>query len=343
MCSLHDDEQTDDRSGQDSVSPSLMPDTVSPDMFVDQPFQTTVRHAVSLEGIGLHSGRYVRLAIRPAPANHGIRFRRMDVQGTLQTIIAHAAYAKQTRLCTRIVNDDGVGLETIEHLMAGFAGIGLDNAIIEIDAAEAPILDGSSQPIIDALRHAGLEMLPARRKYMEVLKPVEVRLDCGAWARLTPADGLQIDIEIEFIDPAIGNQKFSYFHRDGAFAADLACARTFCQLRDVELMQNAGRAMGGSLSNAIVVDNGRILNEDGLRIDAEFARHKALDCLGDLFLLGMPIRAHMSAFRPGHALSTKLVQALLADPAAYAVIEAGAQHSHSDSYAMPELAAAAMV
>ena len=319
-----------------------MPDTLSYNMFVEQPFQTTVRQIAHLEGIGLHSGRFVRMAICPAPANSGIKFRRMDIDGQLQTVIAHASYAERARLCTRIVNSEGITLETIEHLMAAFAGIGLDNAIIEIDASEAPILDGSSQPVLDALNNAGLETLPARRKYMIITKPVEVQLDCGAWARLEPADQLQIDVKIEFDDLAIGNQNFSYSHSDGSFAAELATARTFCQLSDVELMQNAGLALGGSLNNAIVVDNGKILNEGGLRIEREFVRHKVLDCLGDLFLIGMPVKAKMTALRPGHALSTKLVQTLLNDPTAHKVIEAGSEHSRSDSFAMPELAAAAM-
>ena len=319
-----------------------MPDTLSYNMFVEQPFQTTVRQIAHLEGIGLHSGRFVRMAICPAPANSGIKFRRMDIDGQLQTVIAHASYAERARLCTRIVNSEGITLETIEHLMAAFAGIGLDNAIIEIDASEAPILDGSSQPVLDALNNAGLEILPARRKYMIITKPVEVQLDCGAWARLEPADQLQIDVKIEFDDSAIGNQSFSYSHSDGSFAAELATARTFCQLRDVELMQNAGLALGGSFNNAIVVDNGKILNEGGLRIEREFVRHKVLDCLGDLFLIGMPVKAKMTASRPGHALSTKLVQTLLNDPTAHKVIEAGSEHSRSDSFAMPELAAAAM-
>jgi UDP-3-O-[3-hydroxymyristoyl] N-acetylglucosamine deacetylase len=266
----------------------------------------------------------------------------MDIDGQLQTLIAHANYAERARLCTRIVNSEGITLETIEHLMAAFAGVGLDNAIIEIDASEAPILDGSSQPVLDALNNAGLEILPARRKYMIVTKPIGVKLDCGAWARLEPADQLQIDVKIEFDDSAIGNQSFSYSHSDGSFAAELAPARTFCQLRDVELMQNAGLALGGSLNNAIVVDNGKILNEGGLRIEREFVRHKVLDCLGDLFLIGVPVKAKMTASRPGHSLSTKLVQTLLNDPAAYKVIEAGSEHSRSDSFAMPELAAAAM-
>lgn len=324
------------------VNTKSMSDTISFDMFVDQPFETTVSKSVCFEGVGLHSGRFVRMRISPAPANHGIKFRRVDVEGQLQTVVAHANYAKQSRLCTRIVNCEGVGLDTIEHFMASFAGIGLDNAVIEINAAEAPILDGSSQPIIEALNNAGLKILPVRRKYLTVLKAVEVGLDCGAWARIEPSNHLQIDVEIQFNDPAIGNQSFSYHHRNGSFAADLAYARTFCQLCDVELMQNAGLAMGGSLNNAIVVDNGRVLNKEGLRIDTEFARHKALDCLGDLSLLGMPIKAHLTAYRPGHALSTQLVQTLLADTNAFAVIGAGAEHSRSDSFAMPELAVAAI-
>jgi UDP-3-O-[3-hydroxymyristoyl] N-acetylglucosamine deacetylase len=319
-----------------------MPDTLSFDLFVDQPFQTTVRRPVAMDGIGLHSGRYVRMSICPAPANHGIKFRRTDVADRRQTITAHADFAEQSRLCTRIVNDDGVGLETIEHLMAGFAGIGLDNALVEIDAAEVPILDGSSQPVIAALGDAGLELLPAKRKYLTLLKPVEVVLDGGSWARLAPADSLKVDIRIEFDDPAIGTQTFTYRHKDGSFATELACARTFCQMRDVALMQNAGRAMGGSLGNALVVDNGTILNEGGLRIDGEFARHKVLDCLGDLLLFGMPVKAQLTAVKPGHALSTQLIQAVLADPSAFAIVEAGATKSRSDSFVLPELAAAAM-
>jgi len=301
-----------------------------------------VRHAVALEGVGLHSGRFVEISICPAPANTGIKFRRIDIDTKLQTVHAHAKFAEQARLCTRIVNDEGIGLETIEHLMAAFAGVGLDNAVVEINAAEAPILDGSSQPVVDALHIAGLERLPARRKYMIVTKPITVTYDNGSWARLEPFDGLEINVEIDFDDTAIGNQQLTYRHRDGSFAAELASARTFCQLRDVELMKNAGLALGGSLNNALVVDNGVIVNEGGLRMEREFARHKALDCLGDLLLLGMPVRAKMTTFRPGHALSTKLVQSLLADQSAFTIVEAGTTQSRSDSYTLPDLAAAAM-
>ncbi len=319
-----------------------MLNTLTSDLFVDQPFQTTVCENVFLEGIGLHSGRFVRMLIRPAPANSGIKFRRLDVNGQISTVIAHASYAEQARLCTRIVNSEGITLETIEHLMATFAGMGLDNAVIETDASEAPILDGSCQPILDAITKAGLEVLPAKRKFMVVTKSVEVQLEPGAWARLEPSDHLQINVNIEFDDRAIGKQAYSYKHEDGSFAAELANARTFCQLRDVELMQNAGLALGGSLNNAIVVDDGKILNDGGLRIEREFVRHKVLDCLGDLFLIGMPVKAEMTVERPGHALSTKLVQALLNDPTNYEVLEASKEYDGSGSFAMPELAAAAM-
>lgn len=282
------------------------------------------------------------MLIRPAPANCGIKFRRMDISGQLSTVIAHASYAEQARLCTRIVNSEGITLETIEHLMATFAGMGLDNAVIETDASEAPILDGSSQPILDAISNVGLEALPAKRKFMIVNKPVEARLECGAWARLDPSDHLQINVKIEFDDHAIGKQTYTYNHKDGSFAAELANARTFCQLRDVESMQNAGLALGGSLNNAIVVDDGKILNEGGLRVEREFVRHKVLDCLGDLFLIGMPVKAKMTVERPGHALSTKLVRALLNDSSNYQVVEASNEYDGSGSFAMPELAAAAM-
>ena len=159
---------------------------------------------------------------------------------------------------------------------------------------------------------------------------------------IDPYDHLQINVKIEFDDHAIGKQAFSYEHKDGSFAAELANARTFCQLRDVELMQNAGLALGGSLNNAIVVDGGKILNDGGLRVEREFVRHKVLDCLGDLFLIGMPVNAKMTVERPGHALSTKLVQALLSESTNYKILEAGNDYDGSSSFAMPELAAAAM-
>ena len=318
-----------------------MANTLSFNQFVDQPFQTTLRDRVLFDGIGLHSGRFVELSICPAPANSGIKFNRIDVDTKRQTVEAHARFAEEARLCTRIVNVDGICLETIEHMMAAFAGVGLDNAVVEINAPEAPILDGSSQPFVDAIKSVGLELLPARRKHIIVTKSVMVGLDNGAWARLDPSKHLEINIEITFDDAAIGNQTLTYRHSDGSFAAELARARTFCQLCDVKLMKNAGLALGGSLDNAIVVDDGKILNDGGLRMEREFVRHKALDCLGDLLLLGLPVKAKMTAYRPGHALSTKLAQMLLKDHSAFKIVEAGTTQICSDSYALPEFAAAA--
>ena len=318
-----------------------MADTLAFNQFVDQHFQTTLCERVLFDGIGLHSGRFVELSICPAPANSGIKFNRIDVDTKRQTVEAHAKFAEEARLCTRIVNVDGICLETIEHMMAAFAGIGLDNAVVEINAPEAPILDGSSQPFVDAIKSVGLEPLPARRKHIIVTKPVMVGLDNGAWARLDPSNHLEINIEITFDDAAIGNQTLTYRHSNGSFAAELAKARTFCQLRDVQLMKNAGLALGGSLDNAIVVDDGKILNDDGLRMEREFVRHKALDCLGDLLLLGLPAKARMTAYRPGHALSAKLAKKLLKDPSAFKIVEAGNTRIRSDSYSLPENAAAA--
>ena len=312
-------------------------------MYINQPFQTTLADTVQFEDIALHSGRFVHASICPAAAGTGIKFRRMDVEESLQTVPAHADYAEQARLCTRIANADGIGLETIEHFMAAFAGIGLDNAIVEVDAGEAPILDGSSQPIIDAIRRVGLKTLNVRRKYIVITQPVEVQLENGAWARIEPADQLEIDVEIDFEDTAIGKQNLHYIHCDGSFEAELSTARTFCQLSDVDLMQNAGLALGGSLNNAVVVDNGTVVNEGGLRMEREFVRHKALDCLGDLYLLGLQMRGKLTASRPGHALSMMLIKALWQNKQAFQIVSDGAVTSQSEAYVMPELAAAAAV
>ncbi len=312
-------------------------------MFIDQPLQTTLADKIHLEDIGLHSGRYVHAVVCPAPANSGIKFRRIDVEKNLQTVPAHAEYATESRLCTRIENGEGVGLETVEHFMAAFAGLGVDNAIVDIDACEVPILDGSSKPLVDAINRVGLAVQAAQRRRLVVTKLIQVQLECGAWARIEPANQLEIDIEIDFEDTAIGRQNYHYRHGNGKFEAELACARTFCQMRDVEFMQNAGLALGGSLNNAVVVENGAVLNDGGLRMDNEFVRHKALDCLGDLYLLGMQVKGKLTSFRPGHALSTKLVQALWSDPMAYQITEDGLPMANSDGYALPEVAAAAAV
>jgi UDP-3-O-[3-hydroxymyristoyl] N-acetylglucosamine deacetylase len=312
------------------------------DQPLQSPMQTTVANVISFDGVGLHSGRFVRVSIHPAPANTGILFRRVDVTESRHTIAATPGSVRQARLCTRIVNDDGVGLETVEHIMAAFAGLGVDNAIVDIDGGEAPILDGSSLPVIEAINRIGIRQLGTRRRVLVVTSPVSVEHG-GGWAKLEPCDRLEIDAEIDFDDSAIGRQRFLYRHGAGAFERELAAARTFCLMRDVAAMQNAGLALGGSLSNAVVVENGTILNEGGLRMEREFVRHKILDCLGDLYLLGMTMRGKMTASRPGHAMCAKLINTLWNSPASFQIIEDGTVVEHSDGYALPEVAAAAAV
>ena len=306
------------------------------------PMQTTVADIIAFDGVGLQSGRFVRVAIHPAPANTGIMFRRVDVTESRQTIAARPDTVRQARLCTRIVNEDGVGLETVEHIMAAFAGLGVDNAIVDIDGGEAPILDGSSLPVVEAINRVGIRQLGARRRLLVVTSPISVEHG-GGWAKLEPCDHLEIDAEIDFDDTAIGRQRFVYRHGVGSFERELAAARTFCLMRDVAAMQNAGLALGGSLNNAVVVENGAVLNEGGLRMDREFVRHKILDCLGDLYLLGTMMRGRMTASRPGHAMCAKLISTLWNSPACFQIIEDGIAVEHSDGYALPEVAAAAAV
>lgn len=306
------------------------------------PMQTTVADVIYFDGIGLHSGRFVRVAIHPAAANTGILFRRIDVTESLQTIAAIPDNIREARLCTRIVNHDGVGLETVEHIMAAFAGMGVDNAVVDIDGGEAPILDGSSLPVVEAINRVGIRQLGNKRSILMVTSPVSVEYG-GGWAKLEPCDQLEIDAEIDFDDTAIGRQRFHYRHGAGTFERDLAAARTFCLMRDVAAMRNAGLALGGSLNNAVVVENGAVLNDGGLRMECEFVRHKILDCLGDLYLLGMTMRGRMTASRPGHAMCAKLIDTLWNSPACFQIIEDGAAAEHSDGYALPDVAAAAAV
>ena len=309
-------------------------------MYSEQPMQTTVNEVIHFDGIGLHSGRFVRLSVHPAPANTGIQFKRVDVSGCRQTIAAHPNNVKKARLCTRIENSEGVRLETVEHLMAAFAGLGIDNAIVNIDSGEAPILDGSSLQFVNAINRVGLTTLTAPRRILVVTAPVRVEIG-QTWATIEPGHRLEIDAEIDFEDAAIGRQRFHYVHGNGQFESELASARTFCQMRDVAAMQNAGLALGGSLKNAIVVQNGQILNEGGLRLQQEFVRHKILDCLGDLFLLGMMVHGKITTSRPGHALCAELVRTLWDSTSCYRIIEGGVQTGPSEAFVLPEVAAAA--
>ena len=303
-------------------------------------WQHTIAQAVEIGGIGVHSGRYIEVTLHPAPAGHGIVFHRSDVMDCNAVIPATIEHAVPHKLCTRIENKDGVGVNTIEHFMAAFHGMGIDNLRIEIDGPEMPILDGSATPIFTLLERAGLVRQDMPRRVITILKEVEVDLGDGVVAKLSPADSLEMDVSIQFDDQLIGTQSISYKNTSQAFLDELADARTFCMLKDVEAMRNSGLARGGSLDNALVVHNGAVLNEGGLRSTDEFVRHKTLDCLGDLFLLGMAVKARLTTSKPGHALSTMLLKTLMNTPDAFS-INGGESNGGQAQWAYPETAVAA--
>ena len=305
-------------------------------------YQNTLARSVEISGIGVHSGRYVEMIMHPAPAYHGIIFHRTDIRDSNYIIPATVDYAVPHQLCTRIENCDGVGINTIEHFMAAFHGMGIDNVLIEVDGPEMPILDGSATLIIDLLKQAGLEEQSEAKQVFVMVDDVEIDLGNGRHARLSPNEQLELDVSIDFADQLIGKQSLNYSHSKGAFRTKLANARTFCMLKDVEIMRSNGLARGGSLDNAVVVHEGVVLNGEGLRSDDEFVRHKTLDCLGDLYLLGMTARAKFTTSCPGHALSTKLLQAVMARPDCFVVenkVEAG--HPRAGTWTYPETAVAA--
>lgn len=282
--------------------------------------QTTLSSSVTLSGTGLHSGRPARLVVHPARAEHGIWFRRTDLgasglAGRDPLIPARWNAVSPSRLCTRLVNAAGVEVSTVEHLMAALAGVGVHNALIEIDGPEVPILDGSAMPFVGAFLRAGLTALSAPVRVLRVLEPVEVA-EGDAVARLVPAEAFELSFAIDFADRAIGVQALSLDMSNGAFVRELCDSRTFCRAADVAAMQAAGLARGGSLENAVVVDDARVLTPGGLRHPDEPVRHKMLDALGDLALAGAPILGRYEGERAGHALTNRLLRALFARPGA---------------------------
>lgn len=292
--------------------------------------QSTLRSTVRFEGVALHAGVPVRLSVHPAPAGSGIVFERIDLPLPRKdrTVVVSPAALIDSALCTRIGNAAGATVATIEHLMAALAGCGIHNARIRLDGPEVPILDGSARPFVRAFLAVGLRRQDAPVEAIRVLRRVEVRAG-DAWARLDPAPHLSIRFEIDFPDdPAIGRQVKALDMINGAFVRELADSRTFCRRRDVEAMRAAGLALGGSYDNAVVVDGARILNPGGLRHADEPVRHKMLDALGDLAVAGAPILGRYTGFRAGHALTGRLVQALIADPEAHARVAVTAADAH---------------
>lgn len=281
--------------------------------------QSTLRSPVTFSGIALHSGRAVRMVVRPAMAEHGIWFRRSDIHIGDNMIPALWDAVDDTRLSTRIANAAGVTIGTIEHVMAALAGCGIHNALIDLDGPECPILDGSSAPFVRAFLDRGLTTQAAPARALEILRPVEVNVG-EASARLDPAHSPRIAFRIEFDEAAIGEQMLDLDVSNGAFVRELCDSRTFCRNADVAAMQAQGLALGGSVDNAVVFDGDRVVNPGGLRHADEPVRHKMLDALGDLALAGAPILGRYTGNRAGHGVTNRLLHALFADPTAYRMV-----------------------
>jgi UDP-3-O-[3-hydroxymyristoyl] N-acetylglucosamine deacetylase len=281
-------------------------------------FQHTVAGPAIFAGIGLHTGEHVRVAIRPAQPNAGISFVRTDIRSGDNVVRVAPETVVQTRLGTVIGNDDGVTVSTIEHLMAAMAALGIDNAIVEVDGPEVPIVDGSSEPFIQILDRAGKRRQEALRRYIEILAPIEA-IEDDKRATLTPSDQFEVAFEIAFPSRAIGRQRVDLVIDEDSFREELADCRTFGFLHEVEALRAIGLARGGSMENAVVIDGDRILNPEGLRRPDEFVRHKALDAVGDLYVLGLPIIGRFEGIYAGHGLNNAVVRALMANPRAWRI------------------------
>lgn len=279
---------------------------------------------MTFTGTGLHTGRVTRVSVQPASAEYGIWFHRTDVDDRDPMIPARWDHVSNTDLNTRISNDDGVSVSTIEHLMAALAGCGIHNALVEIDGPEVPLLDGSSAPFVAGFLARGVRRLDAAVRAIRVLKPVSVRQG-PAEAVLMPSDGLKIDFEIDFTDAVIGRQTKSLTMANGAFVRELCDSRTFCRKADIDAMRDRGLIAGGSVTSAVVVDGETVVTPGGMRHSDEPVRHKMLDALGDLALAGAPILGRYVGRRAGHALTNQLLRALFADPTAYAIVDCDAE------------------
>jgi UDP-3-O-[3-hydroxymyristoyl] N-acetylglucosamine deacetylase len=285
--------------------------------------QRTLKTLTKAVGVGLHSGQRVELTLRPAAPDTGIVFRRVDLPEPVD-ILVNAEAVTDTRLASTISVGQAKVL-TVEHLMSACAGLGIDNLYVDITAEEVPILDGSASSFVFLLQSAGVVEQQAPKRFVRVLKPVEVSEGEGQnikWARLTPYHGYKLSFEIDFRHPAVDStgQQVVFDMSEGVYARDIARARTFGFTKDVEMLRASGLALGGGLDNAIVMDDYRVLNSDGLRYDDEFVKHKILDAMGDLYILGKPLLACYSAFRSGHAMNNLLLRALLAQPDAYDIV-----------------------
>ena len=281
-------------------------------------FQKTLKNTIRCTGIGLHGGKKIYLSLRPAPVNTGIVFHRTDMKGAL--IPATVQNVVDTRLCSTIANSDGVQVSTIEHLLAAFAGLGVSNAYVDLDGPEVPIMDGSAAPFVFLIQCAGLVEQKAFRRWIRIKKPVSVSQD-NKLASFEPCDHFRVSFLIDFDHPLLSEQGEDFDITETTFIKDISRARTFGFLKEVEQLRSRGLAQGGSLDNAIVMGDFRILNEGGLRYEKEFVRHKIIDAIGDLYLLGHPVLGHFKGIRSGHALNNQLLHKLLPQENAWEFVE----------------------
>ena len=278
--------------------------------------QRTLKSAIHCNGIGLHTGTKVSMTLHPGDPDTGIVFRRTDISGSDTTIPATWRNVVDDRLCTSLGNDDGVCIGSIEHLMAALSGCDIDNAVVEVNGPEVPVMDGSAAPFVFLIECAGVVEQERPRRALEILKRVTVG-NHQRRASLAPGKNFSISFEIEFKSPVIARQECTIIFANGTFKSDICRARTFGFEHEVTKLRETGFARGGSLDNAIVVSGDNILNQGGLRYDNEFVRHKVLDCIGDLYLCGGPILGHFHGYRSGHSVTHRLLKALFADDQAW--------------------------
>ena len=280
--------------------------------------QTTLESSVTFSGVGLHSGKSVSLTIKPASKNNGILFKRKDIEIGNPFVRARWDYVSETTLCTRVTNEDGTAISTIEHLMAALAGCGVSNALIEIDSEEVPILDGSAAPFVKGILETGLKIISSSSRIIKITRPVMFENQFG-WARLSPYKRPEMEYYIEFDDLVIGKQSKILNMSNGSFVKELCRSRTFCSNKDVETMRRNGLALGGNYSNAVVVDGAKVLSPGGMRYQDEAVRHKMLDAFGDLALAGAPILGKYEGHKAGHFITNSLLRKLFSKPDCYVV------------------------
>jgi len=301
--------------------------------------QRTLKNVIRATGVGIHTGEKVFMTLRPAAVNTGIVFRRTDLDPVIE-VPAFATHVGDTSMNTTL-EQDGVRVSTVEHLMSAFAGLGIDNAYVDLSNAEVPIMDGSAGPFVFLIQSAGIEEQSAAKRFIRVLEPVEVRRD-DKWARIDPYDGFRVSFKIDFNHPVFrSHQSFaSVDFSTTSYLKEIARARTFGFMRDIEMLRERNLVLGGSMDNAVVLDDYRVLNEDGLRYEDEFVKHKVLDAIGDLYLLGHGLIGAFSGYKSGHELNNLLLRDLLAQPSAWEEVTFDDTETMPVSYAHPAQATA---